>query len=200
MSPQQERLGSSLPQEERTEAISSTARSGEEQETLADTKTAAAEIRSSELFEAPEEPHSRAESPAPGKVAGLGGPVTAPATETGGAESGPAAKKPKPRTAPAQKTAPKPKPAERLAKGKKAARRTVAPARNMLLPGTGFAAPLPWTGESRSAGGRPAAKLPPPQPCGPVLVTCSPLPLGPSGSRQSNFQMPLMSAGVSHPQ
>jgi hypothetical protein len=185
ISPRQDQFRSSPPQEEWVEAIPSTARPGDEQETVGDTKTEAAEIKSSEPVEAPIEPNPRAESRANGNVAGLEQPVTAPATKR--------------HPAPAQKTAPKPKPAERLAKTKKTTKRAAAPARNTLLPGTGSAAPLPWIGEVRDARGRPATKLAT-QPCGPGSFTCSPLPLGPSGARQSNFQMPLMSARVSHPQ
>jgi hypothetical protein len=171
ISPQQERLGSGLPQEERVEAIPPTAGPGDEQETVGDTKTAAAEIKSSEPLEARTEPNPRAESRADGNVASLEQPVTAPATETGGADGEPAAKKPKRHPAPAQKTAPKPKPAERLAKAKKTTKRTAAPARNTLLPGTGSAVALPWIGESRDAGGRAATKLTS-QPCGRGSATC----------------------------
>jgi len=199
ISPRQDQFRSSPRQEELVEAIPSTAGPGDEQETVGDTKTEAAEIKSSEPVEARTEPNPRAESRANGNVAGPEQPVTAPATETGGPDSGPAPKKPKRHPAPAQKTAPKPKPAERLAKTKKTTKRAAAPARSTLLPRIGSAAPLPWIGESRDAGGRPATKLAP-QPCRPGSITCSPLPLGPSGARQSNFQMPLMSAGVLHSQ
>jgi hypothetical protein len=173
ISPQQERLESGLPPEERVEAIPSMAAPGDEQETVGDTKTAAAEVRSSEPVEASTEPNPRAESRVDGTAAGPEQPVTAPATETGGADSGAAIKKPKRRPAPAQKTAPKPKPAERLAKTKKTTKRTAAPGRNTFLPGTGSAAPLLWIGENRSAGGRPATKLSSPQFCGLGSATCS---------------------------
>ena len=153
ISPRQDQFRSSPPQEEWVEAIPSTARPGDEQETVGDTKTAAAEIRSSEPVEARTEPNPRAESRVDSNVAGLEQPVTAPVTETGGADGGPAAKKPKRHPAPAQKTVAKPKPAERLAKAKKATKRSAAPARNTLLPGTGSAVALPWIGESRDAGG-----------------------------------------------
>jgi hypothetical protein len=171
ISPRQERLGSSPPQEERAEAKPSTAGAGKEEETFADSKTAAAEIKPSEPVEAPTEPNPRAESRANSNAAGLEHPVTAPANVTGAADSGPATKKPK-RPAPAQKTVPKPKPAERLAKAKKTTKRAAAPARNTLLPGTGSAAPLPWIGENRSAGGRPATQLSSPQSCGRGSATC----------------------------
>jgi hypothetical protein len=128
--PQHERLGSGPPQEERVEAIPSTAGAGEEQETIGDTKTAAAEIKSSEPVEPPTEPNPRAESRANGNVAGLEQPITVPATETSGPDGVSATKKPKRHPAPAQKAAPKPKPAERLAKTKKTTKRAAAPARN----------------------------------------------------------------------